>query len=507
MRPSHFLAEKGNVPYCPTQTRREFLGTVGAGLGVIAASCRPVRPPETAPPRRRPNIVLVLCDDLGYADLGCYGARGFETPNIDRLAAEGIRFTDFYVSQAVCSASRASLLSGCYAERVGIQGALGPASKIGLNPDEETIAELLKAQGYATAIFGKWHLGFQAQFLPRRQGFDEYVGLPYSNDMWPFGYDGKPVTTGAKAAYPPLPLIRNEEKIGEIASLADQDRLTTLYAENAVRFISENMDRPFFLYLPHSMPHTPLGVSDKFRGQSSYGKYGDVVMEIDWSVGEILKTLARYRLERDTLVIFTSDNGPWLNFGNHAGTAGPLREGKGTMFEGGARVPCVMRWPGHIPAGRACSNIAATIDLLPTLAAIAGAPNPVKKIDGVDVRPLLEGRSDANPRDHYFYYYAWQLRAVRRGRWKLMFPHTTTSYAGRPPGQNGLPGPTVQVQTELALYDLAADIGERHDVLQAHPDIVAELQALAETAREELGDSLTGRKGKGIREPGRIADS
>lgn len=253
------------------------------------------------------------------------------------------------------------------------------------------------------------------------------------------------------------------------------------------------------------MVHIPLGASPPFRGRSRKGLYGDVMMEIDASVGSLLERLARYGLEKDTLVIFTSDNGPWLNFGSHAGSAGPLREGKGTAFEGGARVPCLMRWPGRIPPGKVTARLAATIDLLPTIAAAAGATLPRNRIDGVSLLPLLEGQPEANPRRDFFYYYGRQLRAVRKDRWKLVLPHTSDSYAGQEPGRDGFPGRIVQIQVGLALYDLAADVGETRDIAAAHPDVVAELQALAESAREELGDALTGRTGKGGREPGRLA--
>ncbi|MGD8362151.1 MAG: sulfatase-like hydrolase/transferase, partial [Gemmatimonadota bacterium] len=271
-------------------------------------------------------------DDMGYGDVGSYGAQGYTTPHLDRLAAEGTRFTDFYASQAVCSASRASLLTGCYAERVSILGALSPRSAVGLNPEEETLAEILKARGYATGIFGKWHLGDQPQFLPLQHGFDEYLGLPYSNDMWPVEYDGTRLEEGGKSHYPPLPLLRGNAVAEYVEDLQDQDRLTTLYTEAALAFIEAHRGEPFFLYLAHSMPHVPLGVSERFRGRSEQGMFGDVMEEIDWSVGQLLETLDRFGLKEDTVVIFTSDNGPWLNFGNHAGSAGPLREGKGTAF-------------------------------------------------------------------------------------------------------------------------------------------------------------------------------
>lgn len=481
------------------QTRRDFLKTVGVGASAIALSGGRL----DAWSERLPNVIIILADDQGYGDLGCYGAKGFTTPNIDRIAAEGIRFTNFYVAQAVCSASRASLLTGCYAERVGIQGALMPTAVIGLASGEETIASLLRKRGYATGVFGKWHLGHHREFLPLQHGFDEYFGLPYSNDMWPVGFDGKPALQGPKSSHPPLPLIDGNEKVEEVGTLADQDKLTTRYTERAVRFIEKNKDKPFFLYLPHSMPHVPLGVSGKFRGKSKQGKYGDVVMEIDWSVGEILKTLGRLGLEDDTLVVYVSDNGPWLNFGNHGGSTGALREGKGTMWEGGARVPCVMRFPGRIEGAKLCANIASTIDLLPTIAAITGSPLPGNRIDGVDLSPLLEGVEGSNPRDHFFYYYGGELQAVREGRWKLHFPHRYRSYVGVAPGNDGQPGPYASGETGLELYDLERDIGESVDVAAKHPDVVSRLQALGQKAREDLGDKLTNTVGRGVREPGR----
>lgn len=486
-------------------TRREFLASAGAGACGLALA-EPLLGSSDARGSgpRPPNVVLIFMDDMGYADVGCYGATGYETPAIDSLAAEGLKFTDFYVSQAVCSASRAALLTGCYSERVGIAGALMPSATIGLGPTEETIADLLKRRGYATACFGKWHLGHHRPFLPLQHGFDEYFGLPYSNDMWPVDFDGTPATQGVKASYPPLPLVRNNDQVGVIRTLADQDTLTGLYTEHALSFIDRNKDRPFFLYLPHSMVHIPLGASPSFRGRSRQGLYGDVMMEVDASVGRILERLARHGLESNTLVIFLSDNGPWLNFGSHAGSAGPLREGKSTMFEGGPRVPCLMRWPGRIPRRTVTSRIAASMDLLPTIAAAAGAPAPRNTIDGVSLLPLLEGRPGTNPRPHFFYYYGRELRAVRKDRWKLLLPHKSTSYAGQKAGENGFPGPTVQIQVGLALFDLVEDVGETRDVSAAHAEVVSELQALAETAREELGDTLTGRKGRGVREPGRL---
>jgi len=490
--------------YTTISSRRSFLKLMGLGTAALAfPGCAGIfRAQNTS--TRPPNIVMIFTDDQGYADVGCFGAEGFETPNLDEMAAEGMRFTDFHVSQAVCSASRAALMTGCYNIRVSIQGALGPQAKVGLNPGEETIAEVLKKKGYATGIVGKWHLGHHREFLPLQQGFDEYFGLPYSNDMWPHGYDGKALAR--KGNYPILRLIDGNEPTGAIETLEDQATLTTRYTERAVRFIEKNQDKPFFLYMAHSMPHVPLGVSSKFKGKSKQGMYGDVMMEIDWSVGEILKTLRKHGLDRNTLVIFTSDNGPWLNFGNHAGSAKPLREGKGTMWEGGDRVPCIMRWPGRIPAGTACNKIAATIDLLPTFAAIAGAPLPRKKIDGVNILPLLKGEKGANPRDHFFYWWGTELQFVRQGKWKLVFPHTYRSYEGVEPGKDGMPGPTAQGKTDLALYDLDNDVEERKNIVDKHPEVVERLKALAETAREELGDTLTKRQGKEVRPSGKVEE-
>ena len=454
----------------------------------------------------RPNFVIVLTDDQGYADVGCYGAEGFETPNLDRMAAEGIRFTDFHVSQAVCSASRASLLTGCYAERVSIQGALGPGSRVGLNSDEETIAELLKRRGYATGLFGKWHLGHHRPFLPLQHGFDEYFGLPYSNDMWPVDYDGTPVDGSSmrKAQYPVLRLVEGNDLGAEVRTLEDQAQLTERYTQRAVDFIRRNKERPFFLYLTHSMPHVPLGAPLRLEGQSEQGAYGDVIAEIDASMGRVLDALDQHQLREKTLVIFTSDNGPWLNFGNHAGSAGDLREGKGAMWEGGARVPCIMRWPGRIPAGTVSDRLAATIDILPTIAAYADAMPSARKIDGVNIASILEGRDEVAPRRTYYYYYGGKLTGVRRDSFKLVFPHEYRSYVGVEPKNDGFPGPYSTGKSGLELYDLEADRGETNDVAGRYPDVVRELESLADRARSELGDRLRNQRGQNVRPPGRL---
>lgn len=443
------------------------------------------------PDKRPPNIVVVFTDDQGYGDLGCYGAKGFETPNIDRMAKEGVRFTDFYVAQAVCSASRTALLTGCYPNRVGILGALNPSSKIGIHDNETTIAQVLKARGYATAIYGKWHLGHHPQFLPTRHGFDDYFGLPYSNDMWP---------NHPTAKFPPLPLIEGDKTIEQNP---DQSKFTTQYTERAVKFIEKNKDRPFFLYVPHTMPHVPLFVSSNFAGKSNKGVHGDVLMEIDWSVGEILAALKKNNIDEQTLVIFSCDNGPWLTYGNHAGTAGPLREGKGTAWEGGVRVPFVARWPGKVRAGAVVKEPAMTIDLLPTFAKLAGAELPKLPIDGLDIGPMLLGDGNArSPHEAYAFYWGRELQAVRSGNWKLHFPHTYVTVTEA--GKDGKPGKTLQGKTGLALFDLDKDVGEAANVADKHPDVVKRLQALADKFRADLGDSATKQEGKGVRQPGMV---
>ena len=461
-----------------------------------------------------PNVVIVFTDDQGYADLGCFGAEGFTTPNLDRLAAEGRRFSNFHVAQPVCSASRAALLTGCYPNRIGIHGALGPGSPNGISAAETTLGELFRSKGYATSAVGKWHLGRDPKFLPTRHGFDEYLGLPYSNDMWPLHPDYvnlPPDAAKRKRGYPPLPMIEDERVVDPEVTGDDQRQLTTRYTERAVSFIERNKERPFFLYLAHSMPHVPLFVSDKFAGKSSRGLYGDVIMEIDWSVGRIMEALEKNGLTNRTLVIFTSDNGPWLSYGDHAGSAKPLREGKGTIWEGGTRVPCIMRWPGRIPAGSTCNDLLMTIDLFPTLASIIGGKLPDHRIDGLDVGPLIMGKPGAtNPHDAYFWYYNQnELQAVGSGdgQWKLYFPHAYRTLAGKPGGSGGMPAAYKEgkvVRPEL--YNLRQDVSETTDVAAKHPDVVERLMKLADQARADLGDSLTRAKGSGNRKPGLLRE-
>lgn len=446
----------------------------------------------------RPNVVLLFCDDLGYADIGPFGAKGIATPNLDRMAAEGMKFTDFYAAQAVCSASRAALLTGCYPNRIGILGALGPKATHGISEDEITIAELAKQRGYTTAIYGKWHLGHHPKFLPPRHGFDDYFGLPYSNDMWP-----QHPTAGER--YPDLPLMEGEKIVKAKVTAEDQTKLTTWYTEHAVKFIEEHKDKPFFLYLPHSMPHVPLHVSEKFKGKSERGLFGDVIMEIDWSVGQVLDALKRSGVDQQTLVVFTSDNGPWLAYGDHAGSATPLREGKATTWEGGQREPTIMRWPGKIAAGSVCREMCGTIDLLPTIARLIGAELPQDRaIDGKDISGLMLGDAAAkSPHEALYFYWGKGLHAVRSGQWKLCFPHKYRSLKSEP-GSGGKPGPLVEKESKLALYDLETDVAEQKNVIDQHADVAARLEKLAEQARAELGDSLTKREGSGVRAAGRL---
>jgi len=406
------------------------LAAVASALGpAIAGSSRP------------PNLVLILADDLGYGDLGVYGARTIRTPHLDRMAEEGVRFTDFYVAAPVCTPSRAALLTGRYPQRSGLTRVLNPRSEEGIDADEITLGEALRERGYATACIGKWHLGHRPSYLPTRHGFDHYFGIPYSNDMTP------------------TPLMRGETVIEQPAV---QETLTLRYTQEAIAWIRAQGDRPFFLYLPHTMPHVPLAASPAFRGRSPAGLYGDVVEELDWSVGEILRTLRELGRERETLVLFTSDNGPWLTQGANGGSAGPLRDGKGETCEGGMRVPMIAWWPGTIPAGRVCDRWASTLDLFTTLIRLAGGTEPRDRmIDGRDIRPLLLGRGSMPRADDFhpfFFHRAEQLQAVRVGRWKLHL------------GRNLQPLP----QPEL--YDLEADPGEQQNLAPQRPWLVEQLQ-------------------------------
>ncbi|MFN3243903.1 MAG: sulfatase [Planctomycetota bacterium] len=477
---------------------------IASALALAAALAAPAAVAQD----RLPNLVVIFIDDMAYADIGPFGGE-IPTPNLDRMAGEGMRFTDFSVATAVCSASRAALLTGCYHRRVGISGALGPRANHGLHEREMTLAEVCKQKGYATACYGKWHLGHHPKFLPTNHGFDEYFGLPYSNDMWPLHPAYAHLPTAAerrKKGYPNLPLIEGTEVVDTEVSGEDQEMLTTWYTERAVSFIERHKDEPFFCYVPHSMVHVPLFVSDRFKGKSGKGLFGDVVMEIDWSVGQILDALNEHGIDDDTMVVFTSDNGPWLSYGHHAGSSGIYREGKGTMFEGGIREPTVVRWPGRVPAGRTCDEFASTIDILPTFAKLIGATLPDHKIDGRDIAPLLFGEAGAkSPHEFFLHYYAGgQLQAIRDPRWKLHFPHRYRTMAGKPGGKDGSPNPYSQASIGLELFDLQNDPGETTDVSAKHPEVVARLQKLADAARQDLGDKLTKTKGSGIRPAGRL---
>lgn len=428
-----------------------------------------------------------MSDDMGWADPGCYGSKQNVTPNLDRLAAEGTRFTSFYATQAVCTSSRTALLTGCYPNRLGLGGvALPPNSKTGLSPTEQSLGTLLKNTGYHTGVVGKWHLGDNPKFLPPAHGFDESLILPYSNDMWPNGY----VPGHQIKNYPPLPWLVDGIPFGTVNNWADMDALMTVQGFRAVRFIRENAGKgkPFFLYLATSMPHTPLGASAKYKGKGAT-PYADTMADIDDKVGDVLNALKVMKVDQETLVIFTSDNGPWLNFGRHAGSAGPFREGKGTTWEGGVRVPFIIRWPGVVPAGKVTAALAGNLDILPTLVEAVGAKAPVLPIDGQSFLAVAKGTS-AKARDNFAYYYGDKLEAVRVGKWKLHLPHTYRSYENlAPPEVDGKPSAYKQAKVEWALYDLLADEGERTDVSAANPQVVAELKAFAETERKRMDEA------------------
>jgi arylsulfatase A len=466
-------------------------------VALLLASCGAPVDESPSPAGRPPNIVIIFTDDQGYADVGVYGAKGFKTPNIDRMASEGVRFTSFYAASSVCSPSRAALLTGSYPLRAGVPNVLFPQSQTGLHPREITIAELLKPLGYATAIFGKWHLGDHPDFLPPAQGFDEYLGLPYSNDMTP---DATKNPNPRARRFPPLPLMSGLEAVEREP---DQSQLTRRYTERAVDFIERHADQPFFLYLPHTMPHVPLFASKRFAGMSARGLYGDVITEIDWSVGEILSALDRLGLDEHTLVVFLSDNGPWLVKGSHGGSAAPLREGKATTFEGGQRVPAIMRWSGRIPAGAVSDELATAMDLFPTIAGLTGAEIPTDRIiDGKDIWPLMSGTTGAtSPHDAFFYYAGRQLQGVRSGRWKLHVPHGYASIEGAELATPSFQGTYAEAEIGLSLFDLDADIGETSNVADAHPEVVERLMELIEHARDDLGDGRT--EGRNVRPPGR----
>ena len=491
---------------------RISLAQIVAAVMIVAAWAAPLAETAAQQPNK-PNVVFLFADDLGYGDLGCFGQKNYETPNLDKLAADGTRFTSFYVAQPVCTASRASLMTGSYANRVSLFGALNHESNVGIADSELLMPEMFKAQGYATAIFGKWHLGHRDKFNPLHHGFDEFLGLPYSNDNGPL----HPIVR----TIPSLPLIDGEKTIEKDP---DQSLFTRRFTDRAVKFIEKNKDRPFFLYVPHVMPHVPIFASDKFRGKSGAGLYGDVIEELDSGIGEVLATIEKNGLSERTLVIFCSDNGPFLSYGNHAGSSGPLREGKLTTFEGGVRTPCIMRWPNRIPAGRVSNDLFSTLDLLPTFAKLAGGKLSDNKLDGEDRWPLIAGQPGAKQRETFYYYAGDELQAVRSGPWKLHLPHEYLSPA-EPRGKNGKPANFENLKPESmamsglrgiasrhgylvkkidqSLFNLDEDLGETTDVAAKHPEVVERLLKLAEQARADLGDSLTKRQGANIRPSGK----
>ncbi len=414
---------------------------------------------------RKPNIVLLLTDDQGYGDIRCYGNPDVNTPNLDRLAAEGTRFTDFYAGAAVSTASRAGLLTGRYAERVGTPGVLSDNSDKGIRPGEFTLADYLKQNNYATGMVGKWHLGCQPQYMPVRHGFTEFFGLPYSMDMWPFHPQ-------PSHQYKPLPLYNNEEVVEYNPQV---DRMTTRLTERAVKFIKDHKDEPFFLYFPYTQPHVPLGVSDKFKGKSGHGLYADVLMEIDWSVGQVMKTLKDNGLDENTIVIFTSDNGPWLSYGNHGGCTLGLREGKGTTFDGGQRVPMIMRMPGTIPAGKVSDQFFSALDITPTLVALTGAEMPrMNAFDGENAWDIMTGNPDSTHKPFYFVNNC-KVEAVRDGKWKCVAPHHYRIVTE--PGRDGRPGKQINngAYTGLALFDMETDPYESNNLADKYPEIAADM--------------------------------
>ena len=438
-----------------------------------------------------PNIVFILADDLGYGDLSSYGSQTIETINIDKLADDGVKLTSYYAAQPVCSASRAAILTGAYPNRIGIYNAFGPTSDSGISHNEYTLAEMLKDNGYKTGIFGKWHLGSKKEFFPTNHGFDEFYGILYSNDMWrwhPEYPEGYPQD---------LLLYRNENALKEII---DQSNLTKDITTESINFIEKNKDDPFFLYIAHPQPHVPLFVSEDFEDLTGNGLYADVITEIDYSVGRVLDKIEESGLTKNTIVVFTSDNGPWLSYGNHSGSSGIYREGKGTTWEGGVRVPSIIKFPNGLKPNEIDEPIMA-IDWMPTFANITRSKLSQNKIDGKDIWPLLSGEIDQSPHEKlYFYYRVNELHSIRMNNWKIQFSRTYRSLNGKDGGKDGIP---VKYEMNLIdkneLYNLKDDPQERIDVYDKFPEIAKKMEELAEKARVELGDNLKGRKGKGNR--------
>ena len=435
----------------------------------------------------KPNIVIIFIDDMGYGDIGPYGATKQKTPNLDRMAREGMKLTSFYAAP-VCSVSRAQLLTGCYGVRVSVPSVYGPGSKNGLNPAEFTIAERLKEQGYATMCIGKWHVGDQPEFLPLKQGFDHYFGIPYSNDM-----QVKSTETGGRV----VPLLR-DDKVQELLTDEQQSHIVERYTDEAIHFITENKDKPFLLYIPHTAIHTPIYPGKAFRGKSGNGQVGDWIEEIDWSTGRVLDTLRELKLAENTLVVFTSDNGPWLIKGEDSGSSGPLRGGKGSTWEGGMREPTIAWWPGKIEPNSVCDAVAGTIDLLPTAVNLAGGTVPAQPvIDGRDISPLLFGKTQQSSREAHYYFSGYHLQAVRQGPWKLAIAsqHETMGMGAKPDAAGD----------KMRLYNLDQEIGEKTNLADNNPEIVTKLKALADKMNAEIGgQSPTARRPAGTAESPRI---
>ena len=448
----------------------------------------------------RPNFVLFYSDDHGYSDIGCFGAVGFKTPHLDALAAAGRKFTSFYSTTSVCSASRTALLTGCYPQRVSMPGVLFPTSanpatgqkagpgKLGLHPNEITVARMLKDKGYATCIVGKWHLGDAPPFLPTKHGFDEYLGIPYSNDMG--HYDGR-MRLNPNSNRPPTPFYDGDKIIEEEP---DQRFITRRYTERAVDFIKRSKDKPFFLYVPHTMPHTPLAAHPDFLGTSEHGLYGDVIQEIDWSVGEIVRTLRENGLEEKTMIIYTTDNGPWLHQGEHGGHAEQLRSGKATQYEGGHRVPCIMYWKGQIKPGTVASEMLATLDLMPTFAKLAGTTMPQdRKTDGLEAWGYISGATDVSPRKTLVFNIpgAQRERVIRHEKWKLYLPGQYGEIVQRDNYNSDAEWQAarqalVTQHDSPRLYDLEADLLETQDLSERHPEVVADLTKRLDDFNKEI---------------------
>ena len=446
--------------------------------------------------KKTPNIIFILTDDQGYNDLSCYGAKDIYSPNIDSLAANGAIFSSYYATNPVCSASRASIMTGCYADRIGVFNAYMPENKFGLNPNETTIAEMLKKQNYKTGIFGKWHLGDAPEFLPRKQGFDEFYGILYSNDMWPYHPQQGPVFN-----FSDIFLYENETKLKVIK---DQTFLTQALTERSIAFIEKNKNNPFFLFLSHPQPHVPLFVSEKFKGTSNRKLYGDVIQEIDNSVGQIIKALKERDLEENTIIIFTSDNGPWLSYGNHSGSAGIYKEGKGTSWEGEHRVPGIVYYPNEIKKNTKIEAPAMGIDWLPTIADFTKSALPDKKIDGLSLVPLLKGETEKSPHQNFFFYYNRnELHAIRHLDFKLYFPHKYRSLNGRMGRDDGLPINYDQNEINShELYNLKEDPSETNEISNSNQKIVNKILKIGDSIRNILGDSLKDIKGSEVREIG-----